>query len=82
MACRDVSYPISLSLENVQTLILLELKSLRNCLGAALKKSRVQLSDSQYGALISWAYNRRYNVLVKRLNTGESSSKVAEEELV
>ncbi|KAK3368770.1 lysozyme-like domain-containing protein [Podospora didyma] len=83
--CTDVKYPIPLSKTDGKKLLAEDLKPKEKCL-TNMTNDKVTLNLNQYGALVSWVFNMgcgqaEDSTLIKRLNNGESASKVIAEEL-
>ncbi|KAH6911708.1 glycoside hydrolase family 24 protein [Coprinopsis sp. MPI-PUGE-AT-0042] len=83
--CAEVSDPFPLNPATATELLRNDLTSFQSCITRSVNDS-VHLSDNQYGALVSWAYNVgdgnvRSSTLIKRLNAGEDPDTVIEQEL-
>ncbi|CCX31104.1 lysozyme-like domain-containing protein [Pyronema domesticum] len=84
--CAEVKYKFPLTEATAAQLLQDDAYTFRKCVAAAIKDS-VTLTDNQYGALVSWAFNVgcggvQTSTLVKRLNRGENKNIVASQELI
>lgn len=83
--CSEVSDPFPLTHSTANDLLKSDLTTFQTCITRNVADN-VHLSENQYGALVSWAYNvgcgnAASSTLIKRLNAGEDPSTVLEQEL-
>ncbi|BEI80074.1 hypothetical protein CcaverHIS002_0106030 [Cutaneotrichosporon cavernicola] len=87
-SCREVPFAFPLSKRAASTLLKNNMPAVTSCLGEALEpaRSHLVLSDNQWAALASWAFNEgceavSSSALIARLNAGEDPNVVAAAEL-
>ncbi|KAH6911698.1 lysozyme-like domain-containing protein [Coprinopsis sp. MPI-PUGE-AT-0042] len=84
--CGEVRQEFPLTPKTASELMRGDLSRFEKCITRALADSNVQLTDNQYGALVSLAYNAgekgvSSSNLIKRLRAGEDPNTVIEQEM-